>query len=133
MRAGGCRNLRDRTISTSFPRGSGGNLGECAAELKLRRSRVLLAGTQWRYAVNFNYKSFKYPVDLQNQSKVAPFSAYVAIIVAIIVAILRRFNAAQTRFHSACALSYPRMLNCLNPGTLFIQALGGSDNHFRFR
>jgi len=104
----------------------------CAAERQhsnLRRSRVLLAGIQRRYAVNFEYKSIQDSLNLQDQSNVAPLRAQAIIILAI----LRRFNAVQTSFHSACALTNPRMLNCLNPSTLFIHALGGSDSHFRFR
>jgi hypothetical protein len=62
---------------------------------------VVLAGTWRRKAVHF-----KYPLHLQNQGKLAPFRAYAAIIFAI----LRRFNAVQTSFHSTCALTNPRML-----------------------
>lgn len=35
-----------------------------------------------------------------------------------ILAIPRRFSAAQTSFHSVCALGSPRMLNCRNPSLL---------------
>lgn len=50
-----------------------------------------------------------------------------------ILATPRRFSAAQTSFHSVCALASPRMLNCRNPRLLFIQRLGGSDSHLRLR
>ena len=48
-------------------------------------------------------------------------------------AIRRKFSAAQTSFHSACALARPRMLNCRNPSTFLIQPLGGSESHLRRR
>ena len=42
-----------------------------------------------------------------------------------IVAIRRKFSAAQTSLNSLRTLSTPLKLNCLKPMTCLIQALGG--------
>jgi hypothetical protein len=52
---------------------------------------------------------------------------------ALSTAMRRRFSAMHTSFHSARTLCSPRMLNCRNPSTFFIQPLGGSAIHLRLR
>src|SRR6202795_2007925 len=49
------------------------------------------------------------------------------------IAILFRFNAAQTNGHSPCTFLWPRKLKRRNPSTCLIHPNGGPASHFRLR